>query len=138
LTVIVFANLIQANPGRIAHGVAALYNSELAPVPLKAIEDKEPQVTALAKDIIQKATAGTLDSTPFTAEAWTEISRSASQVGDFLKTLGPLNAIELLERTEQEANRAYRYRLKYKDTNLIFVMGLNKDGKIVRLNLQVE
>jgi hypothetical protein len=31
LTVIVFANLSQANPGRIAHGVAAIYNPELAP-----------------------------------------------------------------------------------------------------------
>jgi CubicO group peptidase (beta-lactamase class C family) len=31
LTVVVFANLSQANPGRIAHGVAAIYNPELSP-----------------------------------------------------------------------------------------------------------
>jgi hypothetical protein len=31
LTVIVFANLAQANPGKIAHGIAAIYNPELAP-----------------------------------------------------------------------------------------------------------
>jgi len=138
LTVIVFANLIQANPGRIAHGVAAIFNSELAPVPAKAIEDKEPQVTALAKEIIQKATAGTLDAGVFTAEAWTPISNNAAQVSEFLKNLGPLGGIELLERTEQEGNRAYRYRLKYKDTNIVCVMALNKEGKIARLNLQVE
>lgn len=37
LTVIVFANLAQANPGKIAHGVAAIYNPELAPIPPKPI-----------------------------------------------------------------------------------------------------
>ena len=35
LTVVVFANLSQANPGRIAHSVAAIFNPELAPVPSK-------------------------------------------------------------------------------------------------------
>ena len=138
LTVVVFANLSQANPARIAHGVAAIYNPQLAPMPPVAIEDKEPQVTALARELIAKAALGTLESRPFTAEAWPEISRSTSQVAVFLKTLGPLNGIELLERTEQEGNRVYRYRLRYKDTNLIFVMTLNPEGKIARLNLQPE
>src|SRR5438128_8391790 len=138
LTVALFANLSQANQARIAHGVAAIYNPELAPLPPKAIKDKEPQVTALAKELIGKAAAGALESGPFTAEAWPEISRSAAEVGAFLKTLGPLSGIELLERTEQEGNRVYRYRLKYKDTNLLFVMTLNQEGKIARLNLQPE
>src|SRR5262245_40585538 len=138
LTVIVFANLSQANPGRIAHGVAAIYNPELAPLPPKAIEDKEAKVTSLAKETIKRSTEVTLEASAFTPEAWTEISRSAGEVGAFLKTLGPLQTIELLERTEQESNRVYRYRLRYTDTNLFLVMVLNKESKIVRMNLQVE
>lgn len=138
LTVVIFANLSQANQGRIAHGVAAVYNPELAPLPPRAIEDKEPEVTTLAKEIIQKATDRTLEAGRFTAEAWPEISRNAGQVGTFLKTLGPMSAIELLERTEQDTNRVYRYRLRYKDTNLFLVMVLNKDGKISSVNLQPE
>jgi CubicO group peptidase (beta-lactamase class C family) len=35
LTVVVFANLSEANPGRIAHAVAGIFNPELAPVPPK-------------------------------------------------------------------------------------------------------
>jgi len=138
LTVVIFANLSQANPARVAHGIAAIYNPDFAPLPPVAIEDKEPQVNALAKELIGKAAAGALESGIFTAEAWPEISRSAAQVSVFLKTLGPLNGIELLERTEQEGNRVYRYRLRYKDTNLFFVMTLNKESKIARLNLQPE
>jgi CubicO group peptidase (beta-lactamase class C family) len=38
LTVVVFANLAQANPTKIAHGIAAIYNPELAVGPAKAIE----------------------------------------------------------------------------------------------------
>lgn len=52
LTVVVFANLAQANPTRIAHAIAAIYNPELAPLPARAIEDKEPEVTALAKNVL--------------------------------------------------------------------------------------
>jgi CubicO group peptidase (beta-lactamase class C family) len=37
LTVVVFANLAQANPTKIAHAVAAIYNPELAPVTATAI-----------------------------------------------------------------------------------------------------
>src|SRR5205807_5851186 len=106
--------------------------------PPVAIQDKEPQVTALAKELIAKAALGTLESRPFTPEAWPEVSRSAPQVAAFLKTLGPLSGIELIEKTEQEGNRVYRYRLRYKDTNLFFVMVLNQEGKIARLNLQPE
>lgn len=138
LTVVVFANLIQANPARIAHGVAALYNPELAPVPPKAIEDKEPQVTALARELLQKAADGKLEPEPFTAENWTEISRVAPQISEFLKPYGPINSIELIERSEQEGNRVYRYRVRFKDSNLFFGVTLNGTGKIAHLSLQPE
>lgn len=52
LTFIVLANLLQADPSRIAHGVAGLYKPELVPEPPKAIEDKEPEVTRMVKDLI--------------------------------------------------------------------------------------
>jgi CubicO group peptidase (beta-lactamase class C family) len=125
LTVVVFANLSQANPGRIVYGVAGIYDSGLTPEP-RPIE------------IIQNAMAGTLEPGLFTVEAWTLISGKAAQMSAQLKALSPLNTIELVERTEEAGIRLYRYRLKYKDAKLIFVMGLNKEGKIARLNLQPE
>ncbi len=138
LTVVVFANLAQANPGRIAHGVAAIYNTELAPPRPKAIEDKEPQVTALAKNVLQEVIEGTLEPGLFTTEAWPEISRNAEQAREFLKSLGPLNSIELIARSEQEGNGLYRYRLTYKETTLFYSVVLTKDGKIAALRLQAE
>src|SRR5262249_42776698 len=130
--------LIQPNPGRIAHAIAAIYNPELAPELAKPIEDKEPQETAFAKELVNKATAGKLESTSFTPEAWKSLAGNVGRVSEFLRDLGPLKTIELLERTEQEGNRVSRYRLRYSDTNTLLVIGINKDGKIARLNLQLE
>src|SRR5262249_40311225 len=109
LTVVVFANLAQANPARIAHGVAAIYNPDLAPVPPKPIEDKQPEVTTLARDILQKAAAGKLEPGPFAPENWAQTTRVAPQIAEFLKPYGPLSGLELIERSEQQGNQAYRY-----------------------------
>ncbi len=138
LTVIVFANLRQANPSRIAQKVAGIYHADLAPPVAEAIADKEPAVTARAKEIVRKATEGSLDASSFTPEAWTQISRGAADASAFLKNYGPLSTMELLAATEQNGNRVYRYRLKYQDGSVVFAMTVKPDGKIVRLNLNPE
>jgi hypothetical protein len=42
LTVIVFANLAQANVAKIAHGVAGIYNPALAPVAVQGSPTQQP------------------------------------------------------------------------------------------------
>lgn len=138
LTVVLFANLIQANQGKIAHGIAAIYNPELAPIPPKAIEDKEPEVTTRAKEILQKLTNGKLEEGLFTPEQWVEISPNLEGAREFLGRLGPLGAIELIERTDQEGNRLHRYRLLFKDTSVFYSLVLTKEGKIATLLLRPE
>jgi CubicO group peptidase (beta-lactamase class C family) len=136
LTVIVFANLAQANPTKIAHGIAAIYNPEFAPVPPKPIEDKGPEVSKLLKKQLQDAIDGKLDSTLFVPEAWPHISEIAVASRDVLKSFGPLTSMELLERSEQNNDRIYRYRLTFRDTILIYTAVLTKEGKIADLRLQ--
>ena len=125
LTVIVFANLSQANPGRIAYGVASIYDAGLTPEPRPL-------------EIVQRITAGTLEPGLFTAEAWASVSGKAARMSQQLKALQPLSNIELVERTEEAGIRVFHYQLKYKDANLVFIIGLNKEGQIARLNLQPE
>src|SRR5262245_2368074 len=89
LTVVVFANLAQANPDKIARGVAAIYNPDLAPPPVKAIEDKEPKVTALVKELLPMLAEGTADPNLFTPEARALFfSDRAKQIHAHLKSLG--------------------------------------------------
>jgi len=133
LTVVVFANLAQANPGRIAHGVAAIYDVKLTPIPPPAIQDKEPEVTALAKKVWQQIIDGSLEPGLFESSAWAEISQNATMSRELLKSLGVLNSIEFIFQTEQNGRRLYRYRLNFADTNLGYTLILTKEGKIAGL-----
>jgi CubicO group peptidase (beta-lactamase class C family) len=139
LTVVVLANLAQSNPTRIAHGIAAVYNPGLAPPAPKPIEDKEPEVTALVKRVLHDGAEGKFELTLFTPEQQAQLSASAAQQREFLKSLGPLKSIELLARTEQEnGNRLYRYRLTFQTGVSYGVLILTKEGKIASLRLQSE
>lgn len=138
LTVIVFANLINANEKKLARGVLEIYHPQLAPVAVQSIEDKEPKVTAFVKEILQKTIEEKLTPELFTPEAATPILNGSKQAADFLKTLGALNKIELLERREQGEVRIYRYRLSYNSVKLVYTIGLKKDDKIAGLQLRPE
>jgi hypothetical protein len=68
LTVVVLTNLDSdhSSPARIAHEVAGLYNSKLAPP--QPIPDKEPEVTAFFRTVMQKVAAGKADPQDFAPE----------------------------------------------------------------------
>ncbi len=138
LTIVIFANLINASEKKLARGVLEIYHPQLAPVAAQAIEDKEPNVTAFVKEILQKTIEEKLTPELFTPEAATPILNASKQAADFLKTLGTLNKIELLERREQGEARIYRYRLSYNSAKLIYTIGLKKDDKIAGLQLRPE
>ncbi len=128
-----------ANPGGIAQGVAGRYVAALAPVVVPPIEDKEPQVTALVKSVYEQAAQGKLDAARFTPEL-AQIGETQLKQGlkEFLQNLGPLQSIALVERKDEGENRLYRYRLAYKDTSLLTLCTLNKEGKIAGLSVQPE
>jgi CubicO group peptidase (beta-lactamase class C family) len=137
LTVVVFANLAQANPDKIARDVAEIYNPELKAPPVKAIEDKEPKVTALVKELAQKFAEGTADPNLFTPEARAVLfSDRAKEIHAYLKSLGALDLVELVERKEEDGNRVYRYRLTFKETILFYTVRLTKEDKIAGIMAQ--
>ena len=133
---IVFANVAQANPARIAHGIAAIYNPEFATVPAPAIKDNEPEVTSLAKKVWQQILDGELQSELFESNAFAEISANANIARGTLKSLGTLKSMELTDRSDQDDRRIYRYRLMFADTTLNYVLVLTKQGKICGLRIQ--
>lgn len=138
LTVVVFANLINASEKKLARGVLEIYHPQLAPPIAQGIEDKEPKVTALVKEIIQKTIDEKLTTELFTPQAATPILNGSKQATDFFKSLGTLRNVELLERREQGELRIYRYRLSYDSAKVIYTMALTKDDKIAGLQLRPE
>jgi CubicO group peptidase (beta-lactamase class C family) len=129
LTVVALTNLDSrhSRPDDIIHGVAGIYIPALTPpAPPKGIEDKEPQVTALFRDLLQKIGQGKPDAGAFTEEArkkW-----FPGQIKEFqedLEDFGPAKAVDLLERKDEAGLRSYVYRLTF------------EDGRILKLNLRL-
>lgn len=133
LTVIVFANLAQANPAKIARGIATIYEPKLIPT---AIEDTEPKFTALIREQILKIADKKPDLDLFTPDLQKLISGPGDKFSDFLKSMGEIKKIELFSRRETPEGIAYRYRFTFaKEPAYVNVVKL-KDGKIGALGLR--
>jgi len=131
VTVIVLDNLTGGNAGKIGRHVAALYNPELA---RKAIADKEPEVTSFVKDLVQKIAEERSDPNSFTTELRGEIFPTrAERVARVLKSLGTLNKLELVERSEKGDFRVYGYQLTFQNGSRFLKMSLTKESKIAEI-----
>jgi D-alanyl-D-alanine carboxypeptidase len=134
LTVVVLTNL-GANFGSdrvrstgLAVEVAGHYISGLVYAP---VEDKEPQITRMARDVLLKLIEGNVDLSLFApALRTTRSTEIAKQTGAQLKALGPILSFALVERAEEGARRTYRYRLIFNESTFFLLVTLNKEGQI--------
>ena len=141
LTVVALTNLDSghANPRKITSEVAAIYNPALKPVEQKPIEDKEPRVTQMVKDLLRGIAEGKAKPVQFTEEARKRLfPDEILELGPALKEFGELKTLELMERSEEGERRNYRYRAKFAEMTLTISIGLTKDEKIARLNFSEE
>jgi hypothetical protein len=139
LTVVALTNLDSrhSRPDDIIHGVAGIYIAALTPPPPpKGIEDKEPQVTALLKDILQKIGQGKADAGAFTEEARKKYF--PDRIKDYqeeMEDYGPAKAVDLMERKEEGGLRSYVYRLIFEDgRTLTLAFKLTDKNKIAALD----
>ena len=128
LTVIVLDNLAGGNAGKIGRHVAGIYDAQLA---RSAIEDKEPRVTELASALLQNLTDGNADQNSFTIERRAELFPvRAERISRLLKSLGTLEKMELVERSEKDGVRSYGYELYFKNGSRLWRVSLTKDNQV--------
>lgn len=135
LTVIVFANLAQANTARISNGVAAIIDPTLKPLPIK---DPDPTFTAKTRELLENVLQGKIDSPRFTPEVQKALTASNDRVAAFIKTLGPIETFTLIQRSEDSGGTQYRYQIEYVGMTLFLGMTVNKEDKIAGFALQPE
>lgn len=140
LTVIVLTNLDSehSDPDKIAHQVAGFYIPAVAPPPpAKPIEDKEPQVTALLKNVVDQLEAGKPDLSAFAPKQQEVLTLERQRrMRDFLTDKGRLQKLELLSRTEENGGRIYTYRAHFEYATLTLLMRLDGSGKIAGLGFR--
>jgi D-alanyl-D-alanine carboxypeptidase len=138
LAVVVLTNSTSADPAPLARNIAARYVSALAARPRKPLEDREPQVTALLRDCLVRASRGELQAEMFTAELWKAISESGIAGKEMAQSRGALQSVDLLERTKAHDLPTYRYRATFAHLTLGITLSLNAGGQIAFFSYEEE
>ena len=135
LTVIVFANLAEANQDRLATVVATIVDPELKP---KAITDPDPVFSASVRQLFESVIEDKADMSRFTPELAAAIKQSGQRVSASVKLLGAIQKFELVERSEDASSVRYRYRIAYSSASFFLRVGVDKVGKINGFALRPE
>jgi CubicO group peptidase (beta-lactamase class C family) len=141
LTIVVLTNLDarHSDPGKIARGVAGIYVPALKPIELKPIADKEPQVTVLFRTALGDMVAGTPKLETFTPQERTEwVPERIKGLSEFLKSVGALKSVDLLERKEEGGSRVYNYRVEFAERTLLVGFKLGKDEKFFEWHVRPD
>ena len=136
LSVIVLANLAQADPERFADGIAAVVNERLAPPALKPTDDKEPKVTARLEALLQRAREGTLAPSEFAYVRAGFFPDGAKAYQERLKELGPAGRLVLVERNDLGDDRVYTYQVVFGARTMYYTVALAPDDKIALFSLR--
>ena len=94
------------------------------------IPDKEPEITAHLRDIIDRAGLGKSQMADFTAAEWAEWKSWQKQAQLDRTAYGPALSLVLVERTEGNGNRSYRYQVGYKFGTVLLRAVIDEQNKI--------
>jgi CubicO group peptidase (beta-lactamase class C family) len=135
LSIIVLANLQQADPSRFVDGIAAILDPALAVPELRPIEDREPKVTARMLQLVDQARKGVLSPADFAYVRAGFFPDAADRYAKELREAGAVRRTTLLERRELGDDRIYLYELACDTTSLRLHLGLAPDDRIAVFSL---
>ena len=136
LSIIVLANLAQANPERFADGIAAIVNERLAVPTLRPTEDKETGATARLEALLQRAREGTLAPSEFAYIRAGFFPDGAKAYQERLRELGPAGKLVLVRRNDLGDDRVYTYEIAFGARIMYYTVALAPDDKIAQFSLR--
>lgn len=136
LTIIVLANLAQADPSRFVEGIAAIINPRLAPPRLVATLDREPQVTQRVRSLLETARDGKLSPTDFAYVRAGFFPDAAKAYQDDLGRLGSINTLTLMDRREIGDDRVYVYRVSFANGTRDLQVAFAPDQRVAGFSLR--
>jgi hypothetical protein len=96
----------------------------------KPIPDKEPEVTAHLRAMIQDAAAGTPHVADYTAEAWKIVSAKQKQTQADLKKVGDVISLTLVDRSDGNGMHTNRYRVEFSQATAILRVAFDNQDKL--------
>ena len=136
LSVIVLANAAQADPGRIADGIAAIVNPALAiPIP-SPIADNEPAVRGKLLAVIEALREGKLTPADFAYVRAGFFPGAAESYRQTLARIGKPSGAVLIERRDLGDDRIYAYEVTFGERVMLARIGLAPDDKVSQFTLR--
>ncbi|MEZ5290078.1 MAG: serine hydrolase domain-containing protein [Vicinamibacterales bacterium] len=136
LSIVVLANLAQADPGHIADLIAATLNPALAEPALTPIEDRDPAITARAEALLQRTRARTLRPADFAYLRAGFFPDGPSRYATLLATAGPTATLVLLDRHVLGDDTVSVYDVVGPTARLRLTVALAPDGKVAVFSLR--
>lgn len=136
LTIIVLANLAQADPGRFADGIAAIVSPALAVPKLVEIEDREPEVAPRITKLLDVIRSGKLTPANFAYVRAGFFPDAASFYAQELGRLGSVTGMKLLEHTELGDDRVYTYRVSFASGARQLRIAFAPDSRVAAFSLR--
>jgi CubicO group peptidase (beta-lactamase class C family) len=135
VTIVVLANSADSVPARFVDGIAQILDDDLPLVtPSKPIEDREPEVTARVRELLERGRSGQLARTDFT-QTRTIDPTIGSRVAERLRPLGTLQRIELLRRRDLGDDREYTYVVTFEKQKLNLDVAFASDDRPAGIEL---
>ena len=136
LDIVVLTNTAEADPGRIADGIAAIIHPDLAVKTPTAIADLEPQVTARVARLLDTIRSGRLTPDEFAYVRAGFFPDAAEFYKSQLQTLGPQQRLVLLDRRELGDDRVYTYEVVFPSGSRYVRVALAPDDKVSSFSLR--
>ena len=138
LSIIVLANAAQADPSRIADGIAAIVNPALEVPKLAPIADNDPDARARLLVVLEAARTGKLTPADFAYVRAGFFPRVAQAYQTTLSRLGAPSQVVLLDRTELGDDRIYQYELTFGERVMLARLGLAPDMRVSQFSLRAK
>jgi CubicO group peptidase (beta-lactamase class C family)/N-acyl-D-aspartate/D-glutamate deacylase len=135
LTIIVLANLAQADPEKISDGVAAILDARLVRPVLKPIVSGDAAVEGRVRRLLADAAAGKLTADEFAYVRAGFFPEAAKAYSATLRQAGELRTLTLLENRELGDDRIYTYDLVFAQRTLRLRLAIAPDGKLAAFGL---
>jgi N-acyl-D-amino-acid deacylase len=135
MTVMVLANLGQADPAVFAHGVAAIYDSTLTPPPPRRIADNDPAMTQLARSVIVAAAGDRLTPAQFAYVRAGFFPAAPRAYAAALKGLGEPTQMVLLSRRQVGDDVVSRYEVAFGDAWFNASVAVAPDKKLAQFSI---
>lgn len=132
LSVIVLVNMDGGHAEALARGIAGCYLPDLAPKPVT--DGQDSGVAHRIRQAIQNFVEGRSNADLLAPEVRAALTpERAQQAATFLRPLGALQSMELLEWQIDGDLRRYRYRVRFASASVICQAALNREDRFVVL-----